>query len=92
MIDAWNVSGFEPATTGDETAQTVAPAVVRGSAADRSVFIVYGHDIGVRDGLELLLRRMGMEPIVLQNLPRRKIFTRQGHTEHGLDSDRLGME
>jgi len=69
MIEAWSVSGFEPTTTGDETGHTDAPAVVRDSGADRNVFIVYGHDIGVRDGLELLLRRLGMEPIVLQNLP-----------------------
>ncbi len=38
--------------------------------ADRSpVFIVYGHDTAARDTLELLLRRMGLEPIVLANLP-----------------------
>ena len=35
---------------------------------DRRVFVVYGHDIDARDGLELLLRRLGMEPIVLANL------------------------
>ncbi len=33
------------------------------------VFIVYGHDATSRDALELLLRRMGLEPIILQNLP-----------------------
>jgi predicted nucleotide-binding protein len=33
------------------------------------VFIVYGHDANVREQLELLLRRMKLEPIVLQNLP-----------------------
>lgn len=32
------------------------------------VFIVYGHDLVVRDSLELLLRRMGLDPIVLGNL------------------------
>jgi predicted nucleotide-binding protein len=32
------------------------------------VFIVYGHDIAARDALELLLRRMGLEPIILANL------------------------
>lgn len=35
----------------------------------RQIFIVYGHDTSARDGLELLLRRMGFAPIVLQNLP-----------------------
>jgi len=33
------------------------------------VFVVYGHDLAARDALELLLRRMGLEPIVLANLP-----------------------
>lgn len=33
------------------------------------VFIVYGHDTEAREQLELLLRRMKLEPIVLQNLP-----------------------
>ena len=42
--------------------------VARASGPDRSVFIVYGHDHVVRDGLELVLRRMGLEPIILQNL------------------------
>ena len=50
-------------------------AVAAGSAstsvesADAPVFIVYGHDTGARDNLELLLRRMGLEPIILANLP-----------------------
>lgn len=33
------------------------------------VFIVYGHDTDAREQLELLLRRLKLEPIVLQNLP-----------------------
>ena len=33
------------------------------------VFIVYGHDTDAREQLELILRRMKLEPIVLQNLP-----------------------
>ena len=33
------------------------------------VFIVYGHDTAARDALELLLRRMGLDPIVLANIP-----------------------
>ncbi len=35
----------------------------------RRVFIVYGHDVDAREQLELLLRRLRLEPIVLQNLP-----------------------
>lgn len=33
------------------------------------VFIVYGHDSAARDELELILRRIKTEPIILQNLP-----------------------
>ena len=40
--------------------QTVAP---------NRVFIVYGHDSQARDELELLLRRLKLNPIVLQNIP-----------------------
>ncbi len=38
-------------------------------AAPRRVFIVYGHDIQAREQLELLLRRLRLDPIVLQNIP-----------------------
>ena len=36
---------------------------------NKSVFVVYGHDIACRKDLELVLHRMGLEPIVLGNLP-----------------------
>ncbi len=36
--------------------------------AARPVFIVYGHDLPARDQLELLIHRMGLEPIILGNL------------------------
>jgi predicted nucleotide-binding protein len=35
---------------------------------NRDVFVVYGHDRASRDGLELLLHKLGMNPIVLGNL------------------------
>ena len=38
-------------------------------STDAPVFIVYGHDTAARDNLELLLRRMGLAPIILANLP-----------------------
>jgi predicted nucleotide-binding protein len=44
-----------------------APAAVQ--AAGPPIFIVYGHDTGTRDQLELVLRRMGFTPIILGNLP-----------------------
>jgi predicted nucleotide-binding protein len=36
--------------------------------ATNKVFIVYGHDVECREQLELLLRRMRLEPVILQNL------------------------
>jgi predicted nucleotide-binding protein len=33
------------------------------------VFIVYGHDLTARNHLELILRRMGLNPIIIGNLP-----------------------
>lgn len=35
----------------------------------RKVFVVYGHDLDARDGLETLLRRWDIEPLILENLP-----------------------
>jgi predicted nucleotide-binding protein len=67
-VRQWVESGSEPAAPcaeaeGEPAAQ---PAAGR---PDRSVFIVYGHDTTARDTLELLLRRMDLDPIVLENLP-----------------------
>jgi predicted nucleotide-binding protein len=38
------------------------------NVATNKVFIVYGHDVDCREQLELLLRRMKLEPVILQNL------------------------
>lgn len=56
------------------TDQTEVAAGVAGHSATRvttnnKVFIVYGHDVEAREQLELLLRRMKLEPVILQNLP-----------------------
>lgn len=37
--------------------------------SNKKVFIVYGHDTVAREQLELLLRRLRLEPVILQNLP-----------------------
>lgn len=50
-------------------AEGAAAAPARASGPSLKVFIVYGHDEVARDSLELLLRRLGMDPIVLQHLP-----------------------
>jgi predicted nucleotide-binding protein len=55
-------------TTAGPTA-TRSPSTTISSDPSRQIFIVYGHDISARNGLELVLRRMGLEPIVLANLP-----------------------
>ncbi len=46
-----------------------ATPVAKDTQPNKRVFIVYGHDKASRDALELVLRRMGLEPIVLDNLP-----------------------
>jgi predicted nucleotide-binding protein len=53
----------------EEAVPPVAPASESSHKYSNRVFIVYGHDANVREQLELLLRRMKLEPIVLQNLP-----------------------
>lgn len=62
----------------DEGGQTSSPhkqQVTQNAAAHKSkvdplpVFVVYGHDIVSRDQLELLIRRMGLTPIILGSLP-----------------------
>jgi predicted nucleotide-binding protein len=45
------------------------PTMLPAPAGEKPVFIVYGHDKPAREGLKLLLHKMGLEPIVLENLP-----------------------
>jgi len=55
---------------GTSAPPTTLPAVnATVSLSNNKVFIVYGHDIEAREQLELLLRRMKLEPVILQNLP-----------------------
>lgn len=61
-VKEWAGAGGEPVRRG-----LVAPAPAEPALSP--IFIVYGHDIASRDALELLLRRMGLEPIVLALLP-----------------------
>lgn len=65
-VRAWHESGSAP---GAAVADRPGGGIPAATGPDRRVFIVHGHDIAARDVLELLLRRMGLEPIVLQNLP-----------------------
>jgi len=72
------VWGGKPTTTKDRVISLLGdgPAVAvraaepeSASAYSNKVFIVYGHDTEAREQLELLLRRMKLEPVVIQNLP-----------------------
>lgn len=59
--------------TGSQ-APAAQPAIKASPAAmaagpDRRVFIVYGRDTASRESLELLLHKMGLDPIVLQDVP-----------------------
>lgn len=39
------------------------------SAVNPKVFVVYGHDTAARDQLEAMLRRWGLEPLIIDQLP-----------------------
>lgn len=67
-LEAWKDSGFLPAATADDASGGAAPIAPRAPLSN-DVFIVYGHDTAARDGLELMLRRMDLNPIVFANLP-----------------------
>lgn len=42
---------------------------VRDQPPPNKVFVVYGHDSTARDQLEVMLRRWGLEPLILDQLP-----------------------
>jgi predicted nucleotide-binding protein len=53
--------------TRNASATETVPAEIRNTSTNK-VFIVYGHDVECREQLELLLRRMKLEPVILQNI------------------------
>ncbi|RMD59585.1 DNA-binding protein [Candidatus Parcubacteria bacterium] len=66
----WNVQGKNPEevrTVLDD--QPGATSSLRLPAAPNKVFVVYGHDKQSRDQLEAMLRRWGLEPLILDQLP-----------------------
>lgn len=67
-VDGWERSEPAESTKAQPGIEVAAPATAD-MGPDRRVFIVYGHDISSRDNLELLLHRMELEPIILENLP-----------------------
>lgn len=61
--------GGSAIATGQQSAEAPQSVPAAGGPAVRPVFIVYGHDLAARDQLqELILHRMGLEPIILGNL------------------------
>jgi predicted nucleotide-binding protein len=69
QIKAWADGGevsAAPSTAAAPTTSAVSAPLLPGLSRD--VFVVYGHDEPVRDQLELLLRRMGLEPIILARM------------------------
>lgn len=46
---------------------TYTPVINSSSPKSAQIFIVHGHDTEARDQLELILRRLGLEPFILQN-------------------------
>ena len=60
---------FSPSSGPSEAATARGAVTSSQTTTPRRVFIVYGHDLQAREQLELLLRRLRLEPIVLQNIP-----------------------
>jgi predicted nucleotide-binding protein len=48
---------------------TAASKLTAAFGSPEKVFIVYGHDTNAREQLELLLRRLRLEPVILANVP-----------------------
>jgi predicted nucleotide-binding protein len=68
IIRDWDDSGRAPSGPIQESLREGSPHP-KVAGPERNVFVVYGHDIQVRKDLELLLHRMDLNPIILQNLP-----------------------
>lgn len=64
-LKAWCESGMTPALPVDQPRPSSAGGA---TGQNKDVFVVYGHDTAARESLELLLHRMGLNPIVLANL------------------------
>lgn len=56
-------------TLKSSTSGWVAHAAPSAGAIQSGVFVVYGHDATARDQLEAMLRRWGIEPLILDQLP-----------------------
>lgn len=57
------------ATTGAAMAGAAVAIPAAHASLKKKVFVVYGHDQVARDQLEAMLRRWGLEPLILDQLP-----------------------
>jgi len=67
----YNVQGKnkEQVSAALEGSDVARISAVRATAANDKVFVVYGHDPSARTELEATLRRWGLDPIILDQLP-----------------------
>ena len=66
------VEAFVRGESGDTAPSDGAPdhkEETNAPTTERRVFVVHGHDTAARDNLELILRRVQVKPIILQNIP-----------------------
>lgn len=64
-----NVQGKNKAEIEGLLGKGKAHIPTRFAAANSKVFVVYGHDADARNQLEAMLRRWGLDPIILDQLP-----------------------
>lgn len=57
---------FPPRAGGQSSKPTIGPT---SKIENRDVFVVYGHDQQARTSLEAMLRRWGLNPVILDQLP-----------------------
>ncbi len=56
-------------TVAASRAKSPGPTPTSAQAVSADVFVVYGRDVPARDELELVIRRMGLNPIIMSALP-----------------------
>lgn len=85
QLQTWKQTGT-PAGEGPDQSGDIQPP----PGPNKKVFVVYGHDTASRDGLELLLRRFGLEPVILAQLPAEGDTIIEKLEKHLRDSGNIG--
>ena len=68
LVQGKDTEAVRSSLGGDEPAPAAGLAAVS-EAPSRKVFVVYGHDKTARTELEAMLRRWGLEPLIMDQLP-----------------------